>query len=120
MLGSLKRAPNQRLIDIAEGNVSLLEFADRFRIVPTIVAHFDHARKFDELPQQVLQILAVERSVLERDGKLNEQSAEFSGRGQRVESFAGQPFVFVIGLDCSGGSWLHHRDGRVSKRTMQL
>src|ERR1035438_7495417 len=81
------------------------EFGDRFRLVPTLVAHFDHSRILDELPQQLLQVFAVQRGVLERDGKLDEQRAQLAFRGQRVQTLSGKPFVLVIRADAGRRSW---------------
>ena len=72
-------------------------------IVPAGVAHFDDARIFDELAQQPVEIFAVQRSVFERQGKLNEERAEASVIGESVETFAGASFVFVSGTDGRGG-----------------
>ena len=52
--------------------------------------HFDHARILDELPQQPFEIFAVQARVFERNRKLDQQRAEFSLGGDRVQPFAGQ------------------------------
>jgi len=41
------------------------EFRDRLRVVPTLVPHLDHPRILNELPQQLLQILAIQTRVFE-------------------------------------------------------
>src|SRR5208283_5664846 len=86
--------------------------------------HFDHARILDELPQQLLQVFAVQAGVLERDGELDEQRAQLAFRGQRVQTFAGQPFVLVIRPDAGRRSWFHRGQRRMSgsmcERAVQL
>src|SRR5208283_3317381 len=82
--------------------------------------HFDHARILDELPQQLLQVFAVQAGVLERDGELDEQRAQLAFRGQRVQTFAGEPLVLFIRPDAGGRGWFHYRQWRVSERTVQL
>jgi hypothetical protein len=120
MLGRPERTPEQRLIDVAETDVVAHEFGDRFRIIPTLVAHLDHARILDELPQQLLQVFAVQNGVLERDGELDEQRAQLAFRGQRVQTFAGQPFVLLIRADAGCRSWFHHGQRRMGERPVQL
>ncbi len=92
----------------------------RCGVVPAGVAHFHHSRIFDELAQQALQIIAVERGVFERHGELDQQRAEVSFVGDRVEAFAGAGFVFVGGTDGRGRRGLHHRDGRVREGAVEF
>ena len=66
------------------------------------------------------EIFAVQRSIFERNWKLNQQRAQLSFAGQRFQSFPRQGFVFIVGLDGRGRSRLHHRHGIVSERAMQL
>src|SRR5437660_605656 len=101
----LQCTPYERLIDIAERNTSLHKIGDSLRIVPAIVPDFHHAWILNELPRQVLHILAVERRVLERDGKLNEQRAQPALTCKRFKSLPSELFVFVIreGLEALAG-----------------
>ena len=81
MLSRSHRATDEWLIDVAEGNVSLREVIDGLGIIPAIVPHLYNPGVFDELPRQLLYVLAVQRSVLERNRKLDKQSAEFPFAG---------------------------------------
>ena len=102
--------------------------AMRFRLVPALMPHFDHARILDELPQQLLQVFAVQAGVLERDGELDEQRAQLAFRGQRVQTFAGKPFVLVIGRMLAAevgsitasGEWVNDRCSFAVKRKFGL
>src|SRR5216110_1379783 len=111
----LQCTPYQRLIDIAERNTSLHKIGDSLRIVPAIVPDFHHAWILNELPRQVLHILAVERRVLERDGKLNEQRAQPALACKRFKSLPRELFVFVIRADAGGRSWFHDGEGIMGK-----
>src|SRR5207237_10573418 len=71
MLCRLERSPNQRLIDVAERDVLLHKVIDCVGIVPALMAYFYYARVFDELAYEPLYILAVQRSVFERNRKLD-------------------------------------------------
>ena len=66
VLGGSKRAAQHRLIDVTEGDIFVAEIRQRLGVVPTGVADFDDARIFDELAQQAVEILAVQRCVFER------------------------------------------------------
>ena len=70
--------------------------------------------------KQLFQIFAVQRCVLERNRKLNQQRAQLPFPRQRFQSLARQGFVFIVGPDGSGRSGLHHGHGIVGERTMQL
>src|SRR5947208_9955602 len=120
MFCGLQCTPYQRLIDIAERNTSLHKIGDSLRIVPAIVPDFHHAWILNELPRQVLQILAVERRVLERDGKLNEQRAQPALTCKRFKSLPSELFVFVIRADAGGRSWFHDGEGIMGKGAMQF
>src|SRR2546425_8652353 len=102
MFSGLQCTSNERLIDIAEGNISLHKIGDSLLIVPAIMPDFDHARILNELPRQVLHILAVERRVLERDGKLNEQRAQPALTRKRLKSLPSAMYVFVIPAGAGG------------------
>src|ERR1700757_4642437 len=65
VLGRSERASEDRLIDIAKGHILLGEGRERLRVVPAGVADLYHPRIFDELTQQAVEILAVQRRVLE-------------------------------------------------------
>src|SRR5881628_499238 len=120
MFCGLQCTPYQRLIDIAERNTSLHKIGDSLRIVPAIVPDFHHAWILNELPRQVLHILAVERRVLERDGKLNEQRAQPALTCKRFKSLPSELFVFVIRADAGGRSWFHDGEGIMGKGAMQF
>src|SRR5438445_31219 len=120
MFCGLQCTPYERLIDIAERNTSLHKIGDSLRIVPAIVPDFHHAWILNELPRQVLHILAVERRVLERDGKLNEQRAQPALTCKRFKSLPSELFVFVIRADAGGRSWFHDGEGIMGKGAMQF
>ena len=80
----------------------LRECSESFSIVPTGVPYFNHAGIFDELAQQPVEIFAVERSILERHGKLDQQRAQPSFAGNGVQAFASAEFVFVCRADGCG------------------
>ena len=65
VLGGSERFSQHRLVDVAEGDVLARELGERVGIVSARVAYLDHAWIFDELAEQVLQIFAIERCVLE-------------------------------------------------------
>ena len=81
------------------------ECGQRFRVVPTGVAHLDDARILDELAQQAVEIFAIQRSVFERNRELDEQRAEPAFGGEDVEAFAGAGFVFVGGTNARRRKW---------------
>src|SRR5579884_3689190 len=116
----LKGAAKQRLVDVAEADVALGEIVDRLRIVPAGVANLDNTRIFDELAQQSFEILAIQSRVLKRNGKLNQQRAEFSGGAKRLKPFAGELFVFVIRTNGNRRCRLGSGKGGMRKRAMQL
>src|ERR1700676_724133 len=120
MLGRPERTPQQGLIDVAEADVVAHEFGDRLRIIPTLAPPFDPSRILDEMPQQLLQVFAVQTSILERDRELDEQRAQLAFRGQRVQTFSGKLFVPVIRPDAGRRSWFHHRQWRMCERPMQF
>src|SRR5437762_9824141 len=117
MFCGLQCTPYERLIDIAERNTSLHKIGDSLRIVPAIVPDFHHAWILNELPRQVLHILAVERRVLERDGKLNEQRAQpalackrfKSSRASCSSSSFGRMLAAEVGSMMARGLWVKER-----------
>src|SRR5207248_1591207 len=115
-----ERASEERLVDVAEAYAVLREGGERGGVVPTGVAHFDHARIFDELAQQAIEIFAVQRGIFERHGKLDEQRAQLPFPGKGVEAFAGAGFVVVGGTDAGGGSGLHYGERRVGEGAVKF
>ena len=120
VFGGGKRTAEDGLIDVAEGDILVGERGEGFGVVPTGVAHFDDARIFDELAQEPIEIFAIERSVFERQGELNEEGAEASVIGENVETFTGASFVVVSGTDGRRGGRTYHRYGGVGEGAIQL
>src|SRR5581483_7965493 len=115
-----QRAAEDGLIDVAEADALFGEGAQRLLVVPGGVADFDHSRVFAKALQEGREVGAVFLGVLERNGKLDEQSAEFIFGGDGVEAGLGERFVFGIGLDGGGGSGFDDRDRRVGEGAVEL
>ena len=84
------------------------------------MAHFDHPRILDELPQQPLQVLAIQARVLERNRKLDQQRAQLPFPGDRVQSLARFGFVLIGRPNGRGRRRLHHRQRGMRERAVQL
>src|ERR1051326_6853529 len=72
-LGGRERLAENRLVNVAEGDVFLRKIAQSLFAVPAGVAHLDHAWKLDKLPQQPFQVFAVLIRVPEGNGKLRSE-----------------------------------------------
>ena len=78
---------------------------------------FDYARILDELAQQALEVFAVERSVFEGHGELDQQGAEQSSvamasrpsRVGRSSSSVGRMVAAEVGSMTAIGEWVKAR-----------
>ena len=77
--------------------------------------HLDHARVLDELPQESLQVLAVQAGVFEGHRKLDQERAQLPFARYRIQALTGFGLVRIIGTDGGGRGRLHHRQRGMRK-----